>query len=94
MAVRASRHLETTEAIVITCHRCLRPVIYGIAEGIAARVDAVVLDQAAEIAAVLARRQTYTLRRSGLIRRDATRRSDPDLTGPVVAEHNCPRSNT
>lgn len=93
MTIRALRHLETTAPIVISCSGCLGPVIYGLAEGVAARVDAAPLRTPADEArAITAGRQTYTLRRSGLIHRDAVRRTDPTLAGPVLAEHDCPRS--
>lgn len=90
MTLRATRHLETTVPVVISCSRCLGPVIYGIAEGIPARADAAPLTSLQEIGAVLAGRQTYTLQRAGLVQRDADRRSDPGLAGPVLAEHTCP----
>jgi hypothetical protein len=87
-----SRHLETTAPLVHTCRRCDRPVIYGLAEGIPARVDpAPLAGPLAEALAVVAGRQTYTLTRTGLVQRDAGRRSDPSLTGPVLAAHHCPR---
>lgn len=89
MTIRTHRHLETTPPLVHTCRRCGRPVVYGLAEGIPARVDTIPVDQAGEIAAVVAGRQTYTLRRSGLIHRDVRRRSDPTLAGPVLVEHAC-----
>lgn len=90
MTVRAHRHFETTTPVVVTCHRCDRPTIYGLAEGFIARADPAPLDQTQEIAAVVAGRQTYTLLRSGLVHRDAGRRSDPSLAGVVLAEHACP----
>lgn len=93
MTIRAFTHLETTTPVVITCSRCLQPVIYGIAEGLAARVDAAPLTSTGEISAVVSGRRTYTLKRSGLVQRDASRRSDPSLTGPVLAAHQCPRGN-
>lgn len=89
MTLRVHRHLDTTAPLVHTCRRCGRPVIYGLAEGVPARADVAPVDQRGEIVAVLAGRQTYTLRRSGLIHRDAGRRADPTLAAPVVAEHGC-----
>lgn len=91
MTVRAYRHLETTAPLVHACRRCHTPVIYGLAEGVTARADLLPITSAGEIAAVLAGRQTYTVRRSGLIRRDAGRRADPTLASPVLAEHRCSR---
>lgn len=91
MTIRAFRHLETTQAFVHTCPRCRATILYGLAEGIPARVDPEPVDQPGEIAAVVAGRQTYTLTRGGLVQRDAGRRSDPSLTGPVLAAHDCLR---
>lgn len=88
MTIRAFRHFETTQPIVITCSRCLAPVIYGLAEGSVARVDAVPVHS--EAGARAAGRRTYTLSRSGLVYRDDSRRTDPDLSGPVLADHACP----
>lgn len=91
MTLRARPHLETTPALVHACKRCGRPVLYGLAEGLHARADIAPIGQAAEIAAVIAGRSTYTLRRSGLIQRDASRRADPTLAVPVLVAHDCPR---
>lgn len=89
MTVRAARHFETSEPVALTCRGCRQPVIYGLAEGVTARADLMPLTSLQEIAAVLAGRRTFTLRRSGLIERDAGRRSDPTLASPVLAEHRC-----
>jgi hypothetical protein len=94
MTVRAFRHLETTRVFVDTCRRCGRTVLFGLAEGVPARVDPLPFDPPAELLAVIAGRQTYTLRLSGLIHRDAGRRSDPTLVGPILAEHRCLRRIT
>lgn len=83
--------METSPPIVKQCPRCRRPLLTGLAEGLHAYVDVSPLSPAAEAAAVLAGRQTYTLRRSGLIHRDAYRRADPTLASPVLAQHDCPR---
>jgi hypothetical protein len=89
MTIRAFRHLETTTPVVLACHGCGAPVVYGLAEGIPARTDPAPLTPWQEIRAVVAGRQTYTLTRAGLVQRDAGRRADPGLTGPVLAEHRC-----
>lgn len=91
MTARAFRHLETTAPAVITCRRCRQPLIHGIAEGVIASTDPSPLDPAAEAVAVAAGRVTFTLTRTGLVQRDETRRNDPALTGPVLAEHDCSR---
>jgi hypothetical protein len=91
MTIRAFRHLETTIATVDTCRRCRAVVLFGLAEGLPARAELRSLDTLRdEPRAVLAGRQTYTLTRAGLVHRDAGRRSDPTLAGPVLAEHACP----
>lgn len=90
MTIRAHRHFETTPPVVVVCWRCNRPTIYGLAEGVIARADITPIDSASEIRAVVAGRRTYTLTRSGLVERDAGRRSDSTLASPVLAEHACP----
>jgi hypothetical protein len=90
MTVRAHKHFETTPPAVVTCWRCGRPTIYGLAEGLIARADPAPIDQTGEIRAVIAGRATYTLRRTGLIQRDAGRRGDDTLAAPVLAAHDCP----
>lgn len=91
MSLRAFRHLETTTPAVHPCRHCRRPVIAGLAEGLPARTDPAPLDPAAEALAVAAGRVTFTLQRAGLVQRDASRRADPTLTGPILAAHDCPR---
>lgn len=91
MIIRAFRHFETTPPLVHRCRRCAQPVIYGLAEGVPARTDVHPIDAAAEVAAVAAGRQTYTLTRLGLVHRDAYRRCDPALASPVVVDHECPQ---
>lgn len=93
MTVRAFRHFETTLPTVDTCRRCGRPVLFGLAEGLTVRADPVPLTAAAEDQALTAGRQTYTLTRTGLVHRDESRRADPRLSSPVVADHLCPRRN-
>ncbi|AGL13858.1 hypothetical protein [Actinoplanes sp. N902-109] len=88
--IRAHVHLETTAPTVTLCARCRRTVIVGLAEGIPARVDPTPIAPAAEAALAAAGRQTYTLRRTGLIQRDASRRADRSLASPVLAQHQCP----
>jgi hypothetical protein len=85
------QHLTTTPATVQTCPRCHRPVLYGLAEGLPARVDIQPLTPAGERHALRAGRWTYTLTRTGLVHRDADRRADPTLAQPVLAAHDCPR---
>lgn len=90
VTIRAFKHFETTSPAVVICWRCGRPTIYGLAEGVIARADPNPIDQVGEIRAVIAGRATYTLRRTGLIQRDASRRADDTLAAPVLASHVCP----
>jgi hypothetical protein len=83
--------METSAPILKTCARCEARILTGLAEGIHAYVDLTPVTTAGEIAALLAGRETYTLRRYGLIRRDVYRRTDPALATPVLADHDCPR---
>jgi hypothetical protein len=94
MTLRAHRHFETTPPAIVRCWRCGRPTIYGLAEGVISRADITPLDPATEIRAIRAGRQTYTLRRTGLIHRDTGRRTDPNLAAPVLAEHCCASRRT
>lgn len=91
MTIRAHRHFETTTPSVHTCQACGRLTLYGLAEGLPVHADPVPLTALGELLALAAGRQTYTLRRSGLIHRDASRRADPRLSTPVVADHSCPK---
>jgi len=93
MTIRAHRHFETTVATVDTCRRCGRPVLFGLAEGQAVRTDPLPLTADGEAQALTAGRLTFTLARAGLVYRDQSRRTDPRLSTPVVAEHDCPRRN-
>lgn len=94
MASRAYRCFDTTNPVVTACGRCRQPLIHGLAEGIHARTDpAPLTGPEAEHDAIRNGRLTYTLTRTGLVYRDPTRRTDPTLTGPVLADHNCPRRN-
>ncbi|MER5703494.1 hypothetical protein ABT023_16335 [Micromonospora sp. NPDC002296] len=84
-------HFISTPAALATCPRCRLPIITAHDEGIRVRVDLVPLpDQAAEIAALLQGRTTYTRLRNGhLVTRDAPRIAARTLTGPTHADHRC-----
>jgi hypothetical protein len=90
MTIRTHRHFETTRVHIHACAHCHATVIYGLAEGIPARVDPHPVDAHVELRALTAGRGTYTLTRTGLVHRDACRRRDPALAAPVLAEHDCP----
>jgi len=85
--------LITTTVKVDTHLRCGAPVLTGHAEGLLARVDLAPLNRDGEIHALCAGLQTYTLSRTGLVHRDATRIAGDTLAdmGPVLAEHRCHR---
>jgi len=87
----SSDHLATTAARDSTCARCGAPTLVGLAEGLTARVDVTPLpDRAAEIAALLANKATYTrMRNKELVHRDAGRIGDPHLRGDIHAQHKC-----
>lgn len=82
-------YLITTPVKGATCSRCDQLVLTGIAEGLSARVDMTPLNATGEIAALLAGQWTYTLTRTGLIHRDATRIAANTIHGPILATHRC-----
>lgn len=83
-------HLVSTAATEDTCHRCRRPVLVALAEGLPTKVDPAPLDHAGEIAALIQGRWTYTLTRTrDLIHRDADRIGT--LAGTIHTQHICPR---
>lgn len=84
-------HLISTTATETTCPRCHTPLLVALDDGLPARVDAQPLpDRAAEIAALLDNRWTYTRTHYGqLIHRDATRIAARTLQGTIHAEHKC-----
>lgn len=87
-------HFVTTTATAALCPRCLNLTLIGISEGLTARVDTLELAPAAEVEALLAGRQTYTLTRGGeLVHRDADRITS-GLAGVTLGAHNCPRTPT
>ena len=85
----AERHLATTTITGTACRHCHALVLTGLAEGLQAWVDPTPLNQAGEIAALIAGRWTYTLTRAGLVHRSHWRIGDTRITGPILAEHRC-----
>lgn len=83
--------LITTSVTAAIHPRCGATVLTGHAEGLLARVDLTPLNRGGEIHALCAGLQTYTLTRTGLVHRDATRIAGGSLDGPVLAEHRCHR---
>lgn len=88
-----SGHLITTPVTADLCPRCKAVILIGWAEGLHARVDPTPLNRDGEIATLLAGLQTYTLTRSGLVHRDATRIAGGTLSkcGRTVPQHKCGR---
>lgn len=83
-------HLISTVATEHTCP-CGTPVLTAVDSGMPARVDATPLvDRAAELAALLDGRWTYTHIRCGwLVHRDSHEITANVLDGPVHRQHRC-----
>jgi hypothetical protein len=82
-------HFVTTPVAGRTCPRCHTLILTGVAEGLGARVDLTPLNPLGELHALLAKRTTYTLTRSGLVERHAERIAGDHLRGPILAAHRC-----
>lgn len=89
-----SDFLVTTPVKGALCPRCHAVILTGLAEGLHTRVDLTPLNRAGEIHALLAGRWTYTLTRSGLVHRDATRIAGTALHGPTLPAHHCGQPTT
>ncbi len=87
-------HLISSIAMAEPCPRCHKPTLAALDEGLAARVDAApLIDQQAEIAALLENRWTYTHTNWGhLVHRDPTRIAAGTIRGTIHAEHRCNRN--
>jgi hypothetical protein len=87
-----ARHLESTTATNRRCPRCKAKVVAGYSEGVFVQCDPGQLDQAAELAVLLADRVTYeVLPPRELVMRGALHLARPQRRYPVLAEHDCPR---
>lgn len=84
-------HFASTTATEQTCPRCKARLLVALDEGLTARADAAPLtDPAAEIAALLDGRWTYTYTAFGhLVHRDATRIKANTIRGTIHAQHRC-----
>lgn len=84
-------HFQSTRATEARCPRCRLPILTAHDEGIRVRVDLDPLPTpAAEIAALLEGRHTYTRLGNGhLVYRDAPRITGGTLRGPIHADHKC-----
>ena len=85
-------HLITIRVVTKPCPTCRITIMVGIEQGLPARAELPALDQAGEIAALLAGARTYTLTPATriLIHRDASRIRGGYLKGTIHAEHLCP----
>src|SRR6478752_6500693 len=81
-------YLETTIPIARPCARCGVWFAAGVAEGLKAEVEFVVLDQGQALWAVLNSIELYVIRRTGLVHMDACRLSGPSL-GRLYPQHRC-----
>lgn len=81
-------HFETTIPVVRPCMRCGVWLAAGVAEGIKAEVEFVVLDPGQAIWAVLNHIELYAIRRIGLVHMDANRLAGPSL-GSLFPQHRC-----
>ncbi|HLL68838.1 MAG TPA: hypothetical protein VK453_24460 [Micromonosporaceae bacterium] len=86
-----SEHLATDPVTVQRCRRCQAPILVGLAEGLPCRVDPVAVNQLGELIAILGILATFTLTKSGLVQRDASRVRGTFLRGPVLVQHQCGR---
>lgn len=80
-------HFETTIPVVRQCARCGVWFAAGVAEGLKAEVEFVVLDTSQQLWAVLQGIELYCIRRIGLIHLDRHRLSQP--MGAVYPQHRC-----
>lgn len=82
-------HLITTTPSLTACHRCRLPLLAATVGGLDRHIDPQPLQQAGELAALLAGRTTYDLRGELLIRRTRWRIAGGRRDLPVLAEHYC-----
>lgn len=85
-----SQHLISTRPVDSHCRHCGTAILIGLAEGLAARVDAIPIPPRSEVDALIEGRWTYTRRPAELIHRDARRIAGNSLFGAIHAEHRCP----
>lgn len=81
-------HFETTIPVIRKCSRCGVWVAAGVAEGVKAEIEFVVLDQGQALWAILNRIELYIIRRTGLVHMDALRMSGNNL-GRLYPQHRC-----
>lgn len=80
-------HLETTIPSIRAC-ACGVWLAAGVAEGVKAEVEFTALDPGQQLWATLQGIQLYSIRRSGLVRVDATRMGDPKFN-VRYPQHRC-----
>lgn len=79
-----SQHLVSTPARVVAC-RCGAVILFGLSEGLHARVDIFPADQLTEMVALISGRWCYTLVYGFILER----RVGGQRSGPVLVEHRC-----
>jgi len=77
-----TQHFVSTPAAETTCPRCRAQLLTALDEGLRATVDADPLDPAAEIAALLAGKWTYTLTSNRHLVHRTPERITIDTIGP------------
>lgn len=81
-------YFETTVPVVRNCRSCGVWLAAGVAEGVKAEIELVPLDTVQRLWCVVNRIQMYAMRRSGLIRMDAGRLTDPRFK-TLFPQHHC-----
>lgn len=81
-------YFETTIPVIRPCSRCAVWLAAGVAEGVKAEAEIVVLDPGQVVWAVLAKIDLYVLRRTGLIYMDRSRLEGRHL-GRLYPQHRC-----
>ena len=81
-------YFETTIPVIRPCRLCGSWLAAGVAEGVKAQVDLVILEPAQLLLAVIAGIDLYVLRRTGLIRMDTLRLQGRHL-GRLYPQHRC-----
>lgn len=79
----------STPATPAQCPRCAGGLVVAMVEGITVRVDPIPVTAAGELAARIAGRLSYELRRGLLLERDEYRIRGGRIEGPILIAHKC-----
>ena len=82
-------YFETTIPVVRPCRSCGVWLAAGVAEGLKAEIEFVVLDQWQAIWATLNHIELYCVRRSGLVHMDSHRLEGGSDIGQLYPQHHC-----